>query len=96
MRWWSRCWVFRQVLEFHYRSSHPVFVRELEQYRKATLKLAELKFLGKSNGCSARIPSFKGLIVFGETKTQAIRELETALDGWIELSLARGEGLPSL
>jgi predicted RNase H-like HicB family nuclease len=60
------------------------------------MKLAEVKFLGKGEGYSARIPGFKGLIVFAETKAGVLKELESVLEGWIELSLARGDGLPSL
>jgi len=62
-------------------------VRELKQYRKNALKLAELKYLGKGEGYSARIPGFKGLIVFAETKTAVLAELESALSGWMKLSL---------
>jgi predicted RNase H-like HicB family nuclease len=68
----------------------------LEQYRKTALKLADLKYLGKGEGYSAKIPGFKGLIVFAETKAAALAELESALEGWIELSLKHGDGLPSL
>jgi len=71
-------------------------VQELKQYCKNALKLAEVKFLGKGEGYSARIPGFKGLIVFAETKAAVTEELAAALDGWMELSLKRGDGLPSL
>jgi predicted RNase H-like HicB family nuclease len=71
-------------------------VRELEQYRKTALKLTEVKNLGKGEGYSAKIPGFKGLIVFAETKSAVLAELESALEGWMELSLERGDGLPSL
>ena len=71
-------------------------VDRLSEYRWAALKLAEVKHLGADEGYSARIPGFAGLIVFGETRREALAELESALEGWIELSLKRGDGLPSL
>jgi predicted RNase H-like HicB family nuclease len=52
--------------------------------------------LGKGEGYAARVPGFAGLIVFGETKAEALAELEAALDGWIGLAMARGNGLPAL
>ena len=69
---------------------------ELLEYKKAALKLAVVKFLGKGEGYTAKIPGFEGLVVFGDTKTDAVKELGTALEGWIELSLRRGDGLPNL
>ena len=71
-------------------------MRELDQYCKNALKLAEIKFLGKGEGYSARISGFKGLVVFADTKGGVLEELKSALEGWIELSLAQGDGLPSL
>ena len=71
-------------------------MRELEQYCKNALKLAEIKSLGKGEGYSARLPGFKGLVVFADTKGGVLEELKSALEGWIELSLAQGDGLPSL
>ena len=41
-----------------------------------------------------RIPGFRGLIATGDTKRQALAELETALADWIDLALKRGLGLP--
>ena len=69
---------------------------ELDDYKKAALKLVELKFLGGEDGYGAKIPSFAGLIVLGQTEHEALVELESALEGWIEFSLSRGDGLPSL
>ena len=69
---------------------------KLDGYRKAALKLAQVKSLGAAEGYSAKIPGFAGLVVFGETKREALSELKPALDGWIELSLSRGDGLPAL
>jgi len=43
-----------------------------------------------------KIPGFAGLIVFGDSKREALAELESALSGWIEISLRRGDGLPAL
>ena len=71
-------------------------MNHLKEYQKAALKLAEVKFLGTGEGFSARIPGFHGLIVFGATKSEALAELASALEGWIEIALARGNGLPSL
>ncbi len=66
------------------------------EYRQAALKLAAVKSLGPNDGYSARIPGFAGLVVFGGTKRKVMAELASALEGWVELSLARGDGLPSL
>jgi predicted RNase H-like HicB family nuclease len=71
-------------------------VTELEEYKQAALKLAHVKFLGRGEGYSAKIPGFAGLVVFAETKGAVLAELESALDGWIEISLRRGDGLPAL
>ena len=71
-------------------------MEKLTEYRRAALKRAEVKYLNADDGYSARIPGFAGLIVFGDTKRKAMAELESALEGWIELSLSRGDGLPSL
>lgn len=69
---------------------------KLEEYRDAALKLASVKSLGPGEGFSAKIPGFSGLLVFGDSRQQAMTELKSALEGWIDLSLARGDGLPSL
>ena len=69
---------------------------ELDEYKKAALKLAELKFLGADEGYSAKIPGFAGLNCLWPTKREALAEMESALEGWIELSLSRGDGLPAL
>jgi predicted RNase H-like HicB family nuclease len=66
----------------------------MEKYRRQALKLAEVTFLGEEEGFAARIPGFRGLIATGETKRQALAELETALADWIDLALKRGLGLP--
>lgn len=68
----------------------------LSKYCKDALKLAVVKNLGADEGYSAKIPGFAGLVVFAPTKAEVIRELKSALDGWVELSLARGDGLPAL
>ncbi|MEK7684019.1 MAG: type II toxin-antitoxin system HicB family antitoxin [Verrucomicrobiota bacterium] len=69
---------------------------ELREYQKAALKRALVKYLGAGEGYSAKIPGFAGLIVFADSKREALAELESALSGWIELSLKRGHGLPAL
>ncbi len=68
----------------------------MNEYQDAALKLAKLSKLGPGKGYAARIPGFHGLVVFGETESQARSELVSALEGWIQLSLERGQGLPSL
>ncbi len=66
----------------------------MDKYRRQALKLAEITFLSEDEGFAARIPGFRGLIATGETKREAIAELETALSDWIDLALKRGLGLP--
>lgn len=68
----------------------------MEKYRQQALKLAQVEFLGDEEGYVARIPAFRGLIATGETKREALAELETALADWIDLALKRGLGLPSV
>lgn len=68
----------------------------LKDYQRAALQLAEVKSLGPGEGYSARIPGFSGLIVFGESRKKVMSELASALEGWIDLSLVRGNGLPSV
>jgi len=71
-------------------------VNGLSEYCKDALKLAVVKNLGSGEGYSAKIPGFAGLVVFAPTRAEVVRELKSALEGWIELSLARGDGLPAL
>jgi predicted RNase H-like HicB family nuclease len=68
----------------------------LSEYCKEALKLAVVKNLGGEEGYSAKIPGFAGLVVFAPTRAEVIRELKSALEGWVELSLERGDGLPAL
>lgn len=68
----------------------------LSEYCKDALKLAVVKNLGAGEGYSAKIPGFGGLVVFAPTRAEVVRELKSALEGWVELSLARGDGLPAL
>jgi|ERR1017187_7562560 predicted RNase H-like HicB family nuclease len=69
-------------------------VQTLETYQRQALKLAKVAFLGDEEGFAARIPGFRGLIATGQTKKEALAELETALADWIDLALKRGLGLP--
>ena len=66
----------------------------MEKYSRQALRLAEVTFLSEDEGFAARIPGFRGLIATGETKREALAELETALADWIDLALKRGLGLP--
>ena len=68
----------------------------MSEYCKDALKLAVVKKLGASEGFSAKIPGFAGLVVFAPTRAQVLTELKTALEGWVELSLKQGDGLPAL
>ena len=71
-------------------------MNKLDEYRKAAMKQAQVKYLGADDGYCARIPGFHGVIAFGETKREVLAELDSVLEGWIELSLSRGDGLPAL
>ena len=68
----------------------------LSEYCKDALKIAVVKNLGAGEGFSAKIPGFAGLVVFAPTRAEVLTELKSALEGWIELSLERGDGLPAL
>jgi len=71
-------------------------VDQLREYQKAALKRAVVKYVGPGEGYSAKIPGFAGLMVFGDSKREVLAELESALSGWIEISLKRHDGLPAL
>jgi predicted RNase H-like HicB family nuclease len=71
-------------------------VNGLSEYCKDAIKLAVVKNLGAGEGFSAKIPGFAGLVVFAPTRSEVMTELKSALEGWIELSLERGDGLPAL
>jgi predicted RNase H-like HicB family nuclease len=68
----------------------------LSEYCKDALKLAVIKKLGAGEGFSAKISGFAGLVVFAPTRAEVMNELKSALEGWVELSLARGDGLSAL
>lgn len=68
----------------------------LSEYCKDALKQAVVKKLGAGEGYSAKIPGFAGLVVFAPTRAKVLNELKSALAGWIELSLSRGDDLPAL
>ena len=68
----------------------------LEAYRRQALKLAEVTHLGADEGFAVRIPGFRGLVATGQTKREALADLETALADWVDLALKRGLGLPAL
>lgn len=69
-------------------------VESLICYQKKAMKSATCKHIDA--GWCAQINQFKGLIVFSQTKEGAIKELKSALWGWIDLALSRADGLPSL
>lgn len=66
----------------------------LTSYRKQALKVAVVESLGGGEGYVARIPGFRGLIGHGATKKETLADLDSALEGWIDLALKRGVGLP--
>ncbi|MGA2052531.1 MAG: type II toxin-antitoxin system HicB family antitoxin [Opitutales bacterium] len=71
-------------------------MKPLEKYKQNAMQRAEIIPMDGGEGYVARIPGFKGLFATGETKTKARAELHSVLEGWIELSLRRGMGLPSV
>ena len=71
-------------------------MEQLIQYRKLALKAVEITNLGPEEGFAAKIPGFKGLLAVGSTKKEALIELESALEDWVNLALKRGIGLPSV
>lgn len=68
----------------------------LSTYRKQALRAAMVEPLGDGEGYVARIAGFRGLIGHGATKKETLADLEGALEGWIELALKRGIGLPAV
>ena len=68
----------------------------LDTYRRQALKLAEVTHLGADEGFAARIPGFRGLVATGQTRREALDDLESALADWVNLALKRGLGLPAV
>src|ERR1017187_3571714 len=68
----------------------------MSEYCKDALKLAVVKNLGAGEGFSAKIPGFAGLIVFAPTRPEVMNEFKSAFEGWVGVSLKRGDGLPAL
>ncbi|MBL9185908.1 MAG: type II toxin-antitoxin system HicB family antitoxin [Opitutaceae bacterium] len=68
----------------------------LSTYRKLALKAAVVEELGDGEGYVARIAGFRGVIGYGATKKETLADLESALEGWVELALKRGVGLPAI
>ena len=68
----------------------------LIKYLQRALKLAAIESLGGGEGYVARIPGFRGLLGTGRTKKETLADLESALEGWIELALKCGIGLPAV
>ncbi len=67
----------------------------LAAYRKQALKHAEIESLGEE-GYVARISNFPGVVGYGQTKKETLADLDSVLEGWIELALKRGIGLPTV
>jgi predicted RNase H-like HicB family nuclease len=73
----------------------------LSEYCKAALELAVVKNLGADEGHFAKFPDlpvwwFSRPPMPKSFVNRPIRELKSALEGWVELSLERGDGLPAL
>jgi antitoxin HicB len=48
----------------------------------------------RDNGFIAIAPDLPGCSAFGETREEALKELEPAIDAWIETAIAAGEPVP--
>lgn len=90
-----RCTACEDSVDFPVGKRYDSVVNGLADYCKEALARAVVKKLGSSEGYSAKIPGFAGLVVFGATRPEVINELKSALEGWVELSLQRGDGLLS-
>jgi predicted RNase H-like HicB family nuclease len=69
---------------------------EMRAYQAAAMEQAEYGLVEDGDGWWGRIPGFKGLITFGATEQEVRAELASVLEGWIEVSLRFGDGLPTL
>jgi predicted RNase H-like HicB family nuclease len=45
-------------------------------------------------GFIAEVPDLDGVSAFGETPHEAVREIETVIDLWIETATAEGRSIP--
>ena len=71
-------------------------MESLETYVAQALELAEFEEMEDDAGFCATIPGFNGLIAFAENRSALDRELKSVLEGWVDLALKRGIGLPSV
>ena len=66
----------------------------MESYIEAALAKAVFEELEDGEGFCATIPGFQGVLAFTETREGLEEELRSVLEGWIDLGLKLGHGLP--
>ena len=68
----------------------------LRKYIQAALKEAKYTFDEESNSCIAVVEKLPGCWAQGDNLEDAREELESVIEGWILLSIQRGEEIPSV
>ncbi len=71
-------------------------IEAVNTYKVAALKKVRHEILKDSGMVYVEIPACRGVWAEGRTKTEALRELESALMAWIELRLEQGLSLPAV
>lgn len=66
----------------------------ITQYIAAAMAKANYKVLDDGEGIFASIPGFPGLWAEGSTADECREELQSALEGWLLLSLSRHMDIP--
>lgn len=71
-------------------------VEAVDSYKAAALKKARYDVVKDTGMSYVEIPSCPGVWAEGRTKSQALQELESVLEAWIELRLEQGLSLPAV
>ena len=77
-------------------SDRMAVIDAVNNYKEAALKTARYELLSGTGMFYAEIPSCRGVWAEGRTKAEALQELKSVLEAWIELRLEQGLSLPKV
>jgi len=66
----------------------------ITEYIAAAMAKAQFEILEDGEGIYGSIPGFPGLWAEGDTSEECRKELQSALEGWLLLSLSRQMDIP--
>jgi predicted RNase H-like HicB family nuclease len=72
----------------------PLTDRSRTAYIDMAMRRARCEVLSDDGSCYCEIPDCPGVWANEDTRAKALAELESVLDGWIDLGLAKGDPLP--